>query len=75
MSIWQTLIFSALAACAIGCLWVIYKAIENLTNGIFALRVELTKMNTKLQAIEVSQTDPSFESAIRDIESLVKPRA
>ena len=75
MTIWQTLILSALAACAIGCLLGIYKAIEKLTSGIFALRAELTKMNTKLQAIEVSQSDPSFESAIRDIENLVKPRA
>ncbi len=74
MSIWQTLIFFALAACAVGCLFGIYRSIENLSRAIFAVRTELTKMNTKLQAIEVSESDPSFESAIRDIESLVKRR-
>ena len=59
MSTWQITVLFALAGCAIGCLLAIRKAIERLSEGIFFIRTELTKINSKLEAVEaVNREDP-----------------
>ena len=82
MSTWQIVPLFAVACCTIGCLVVIYKAIERLSKGVFSIGAELTKINSKLAAIEaVSRDDPqssitqneidaSIEAALRNLEKL-----
>lgn len=53
MSTWQITAIFALAACAIGCLLGICKAIERLSESIKFIRTELTKIDSKLEAVEV----------------------
>jgi hypothetical protein len=61
MSTWQILIFIAMAGCVIGCLLRIFNAIERLTNCIDTVGIELRKMNTKLERIEIAAGDDSQE--------------
>ncbi len=83
MADWQIIALFVLAGCAIGCLLGIYKAVEQLSRAIFSIRMELTKMNSKLEAVETVnkqqpgkpagktyEPNPSLEKAIRDLENL-----
>ncbi len=74
MATWQMIVFMALAGSMIACLFGICKAIEKLSNGIASIRLELTRMNTKLERIEIDESDHSFQAAIRHIENLAQPR-
>ncbi len=77
MSTWQMIFFLGIAGCALGCLFGIFKSIERLGQGIFAIRAELTKMNTKVEGIEaVNNTGPErpmgeCEPDLADIEAAV----
>ncbi len=62
MSIWQIAVLFALAGCAIGCLLAVYKAIEKLARNISLISSELTKMNSKLTAIEAVNRDSPKET-------------
>ncbi len=57
MYTWQITISVVLAVGAIGCLLGICKAIQRLTEAIFFIRMELTKINSKLDAVEVGNRD------------------
>ncbi len=75
MATWQMIVLFVLAGGGIGCLFGICKAIEKLSNAIFSIRIELTRLNAKLDGVQVTESDHSFEAAIRDIENLVKKGA
>ncbi len=63
MSTWQIIVSFAMAACAIGCLLGICRAIEKLLKGILSIKAELTKMNAKLERIEaIDGEDTSLEA-------------
>ena len=78
MQTWLIVALLAIAGGAIACLFGICKAIEKLTEGVFFIRTELTKLNAKLEGAEVAkkenspkpsgqyEPDPFFEAAIDD---------
>jgi len=57
MVTWQAIVLFALAGCAIGCLLALRKAVERLSEGVFFIRTELTKLNSKLDAVEAVNRD------------------
>ena len=57
MLTWQAIVFSVLAGCAIGCLLAVRKAVERLSEGVFFIRTELTKLNSKLEAVQTINKD------------------
>ena len=77
MPTWQIIISFAMAACAIGCLLGICRAIEKLAKGIVSVGAEFKKMNAKLASIEaVSGDDPKrtkeqYEPGLEDIEAAI----
>jgi hypothetical protein len=78
MQTWLIVVLLAMTGGAIACLFGICKAIEKLTQGVFFIRTELTKLNAKLEGAEVAkkaespkptgqyESDPFFEAAIDD---------
>ena len=50
---WQIVVVFVMAACAIGCLWGIYGAVKKLATSMVSIGAELTKMNEKLEIVEV----------------------
>ena len=61
MYTWQIIVLFALTACAIVCLLAIRKAVERLTEAIFFVRTELTRINAKLVAVEAVNKDDSHK--------------
>ncbi len=74
MAILQIFILVVLGGSAIGCLFGIYRTIGKLSDAVFSVRLELTRLNSKLEKIEVAEPDRFFEAAIRDLEQLAGPR-
>ncbi len=74
---WQIAVLFAVAACAIGCLLGICRAIGKLTKGILSVGAELTKLNEKIERIEaVSRDEPRapvdrFGPELEDIEAAI----
>lgn len=76
MTPFQTAVLFGLTAGAIACLLGIYRAVQRLSEALFLIRTELTRINSKLERIEVVDTnasskpfasydaDPVFEAAI-----------
>ncbi len=77
MSTWQIIVFLGTAGCAIGCLFGIFKSIEKIGQGVFGIRAELTKINAKMEGIEVvNNTGPEkpmdqYEPSLADIEAAI----
>ena len=57
MLTWQITLLFVMAGCAICCLLGICIAIDKLARGIFSIGAEITKMNAKLESIEVVNRD------------------
>jgi len=57
MLTWQIAVLLVLAGCAVGCLLGIFKAIQRLSEGVFFIRTELTKLNSKLETVEAVNRD------------------
>lgn len=78
MFTWQMIASFVLAVCAIGCLLGICSAIKRLSEGVFFIRTELTKINSKLESVEVAnsrnlnESDESFEAIEAAISSFEK---
>jgi hypothetical protein len=79
MFTWQIIVSFVLAAGAIGCLLGICSAVKRLSEAVFFVRTELTKINSKLEAVEVAgrrdinEPDESLEAietAISNFEKL-----
>jgi hypothetical protein len=71
---WQMAVLYAIAGCGVGCLLAIFIAIMRVAKGIFSIKIELAKMNAKLESVEAvkkdeskSPTDP-YESELEAIE-------
>ncbi len=63
MPTWQITLLFATAGCAIGCLVVICRAIQQAAKAILAVGAELKNMNTKLESIQaVGGDDTSLEA-------------
>ena len=79
MAIWQMIVLFAMAGCAIGCLLGICLAVLKLAKGVTIVSTELTKLNAKLESIEVVNRDdarsPAEQSAVdplfADLESAI----
>jgi len=57
METWQVIALFALTAGAIGCLLGIRKAVERLTEALYFVRTELTRINAKLVTVEAANKE------------------